>query len=69
MGNVVEYECRECHYWDAIHGIDGYDYHQEQFKKCSHCTFPLRSRLEGHGIYEAYLKSKEAKHGTDSRHD
>ena len=61
MGNQVEYECKECHYWDAIHGIDGYDYKQDQFKKCSHCTRPTRERLLGHGIYEVY---KEARHGS-----
>lgn len=63
MGNSIEYECEECHYWDAIHGIDGYNHRDEKFKKCSHCTRPTRERLLGHGIYEIY---KEARNGIDS---
>lgn len=63
MGNAVEYECRgECHYWEAIHGINGFNYKDERFKKCSHCTKPTRDRLIGHGIY---LGDKA--HGLDSK--
>jgi hypothetical protein len=57
--NTIEYECKDCHYFEAIHGMKGLDYRQEQFKKCSHCTRPTRERLEGHGIY------KEKKHGLE----
>lgn len=51
MGNAVEWECAECHYWEAIHGQNGFFITQERFKKCSHCTKPNRDRLAGHGIY------------------
>jgi hypothetical protein len=61
MGNSVEYECHECHYWDAMHGIDGYSINDPKFKKCSHCTRPTRERLIGHGIYEVYKQAKEGR--------
>ena len=37
------WECKECHYWEAIHGIGGFDYHDEKFAKCNKCTKPFRS--------------------------
>ena len=36
--NAVEYECKDCTYWEAIHGINGFNFHDEKYKKCSHCT-------------------------------
>jgi hypothetical protein len=51
MGNAIEYECDSCHYWEAIHGQNGFFITQERFKKCSNCTKPNRDRLAGHGIY------------------
>jgi len=42
MGNAVQYDCERkeggCTYWQAIHGVEGYDYHEEKYKKCCHCT-------------------------------
>lgn len=50
--NAIEYECKECTYWEAIHGIQGYNFKDEKYKKCSHCTRPTRDRLNGKGIYK-----------------
>jgi hypothetical protein len=40
VGNSIEYDCLrkygECKHWEAMHG--GFDYHDERFKNCSHCT-------------------------------
>jgi predicted nucleic acid-binding Zn ribbon protein len=52
MGNAIEYECRECTYWEAMHGINGFNFHDEKYRKCSHCTKPMRDRLNGKGIYQ-----------------
>jgi len=55
MGNAIEYECsREnggCTYWEAMHGINGYNFKDEKYKKCSHCTRPMRK--------EAYVEHWE----------
>ena len=46
MGNAVKYECEKseggCTYWEALHAIEGFNFHDEKYKKCSHCTKPLR---------------------------
>ena len=31
------YECEECDYWEAVHGLNNKDYHDEKYKKCSNC--------------------------------
>ena len=63
MGNAIESNCLkdygECHYWGAMHGE--FDFKEERFKNCNHCTRQVRERLLGHGIYEVY---KESKHGS-----
>ena len=63
MGNAIEYECKECTYWEAIHGINGFNFHDEKYRKCSHCTKPTRDRLEGKGIYPAKVRSVVEGHG------
>ena len=42
MGNSVEYECDPCTFWEATHGIQGFDYKEEKYKKCLNC----RKRIE-----------------------
>jgi len=55
--NTVEYECeQECDYWEAIHGVNGKNYKDEKYKKCSFCTRPIRERLKGHGIYASKMR-------------
>ena len=44
--NQIEYECKECHYWEAVHGINGFSYKDEQFKRCNMCTRPMRQHWE-----------------------
>ena len=44
--NTIEYECEgPCDYWEAIHGLNGKDYTQEKYKKCAHCTRPIRLEM------------------------
>jgi hypothetical protein len=54
MGNSVETDCikkyGECKHWEAMHG--GFDYHDERFKNCSHCT---RNRAEE---YRAFVERR-----------
>jgi len=66
MGNAIEYECQrqwqDCRYWEATHGIKGFNYKDERFKNCGRCTRPMRTRFEGKGIYNMG-KLKEGIHG------
>jgi hypothetical protein len=60
VGNAIEYECKECHYYEAIHGMNGYDYHDERFKNCNRCTRPkredYRNFVEGRGKEKVNFK-------------
>ena len=37
MERKFSYECDPCTYWEAVHAIEGYDFHEEKYKKCLGC--------------------------------
>lgn len=47
----VNYECEVCTYWEAIHGINGHDYHDEKYKRCLNCN----KRVE---IYRTWVEER-----------
>lgn len=49
--NPVSYECTECTYWEATHGVDGFDFNDEKYKKCQNCNKRIR-------IYRSWVEDK-----------
>ena len=57
MGNAIEYECKECDYYEHLHCLPFPDgerrsIYSDKFRnKCCNCTRPTRLRMSGKGIY------------------
>ena len=48
------YECEVCTYWEATHGIEGFDYNAEKYKKCQKCSKRIN-------IYRKWVEKNEDK--------